>query len=76
MTLLPGAKDWFLGPIPRVKFQGKTYLFIGSWPISGAIATEDQFLSFTDSFAHLYEDGAIRRYNKVIGHQEDLELVK
>ncbi len=62
----------------RIWFQGDEYLFIGdsSNPENlhegGAIATEAAFRSGQVSYAHLFSDGVVRRYNDVIGERADI----
>ena len=54
----------------RIRFCGEEYVLVG-----GAIATPDQLENFTESFAHLCDDGRILRHGKVIGHREDIEIL-
>jgi len=57
----------------RVRFQGREYLLIGDLTSGGAIATQEQFDNFENSYAHLGEDGVVRRYGAVIGRRADVE---
>ena len=54
----------------RIKFQGTQYILVG-----GAITTEERYKSGTVSFAHLGDDGIIRRYHEEIGTKADLEFL-
>lgn len=59
-----------LKDIPRVTFQGNTYLYIG-----GALCpSEENFLSLGESYAHVYPDG-VRRYGVVIGSPDEVKPV-
>lgn len=70
-----------LGGLPverKIRFQGREMIFIGSLAEDemledGAIATEDQYLNFKESHAHLFDDGLVRRHGAVIGAREDIE---
>ena len=58
----------------RIEFQGKKFLFIGyKEPSNGAIATQEQYENFEDSYAHLDVDGKIRRHRRVIGTERDIK---
>jgi hypothetical protein len=61
----------------RVRFKGKVYHFGGDnlQTDKGFLATEEQYANGLPSFAHLCDDGIIRRYHKRIGVRADLELV-
>ena len=56
----------------QVRFQDKQYCLVGSLE-RAAISTHEQFEAFGDSYAHLYPDGKIFRYDMKIGTREDLE---
>jgi hypothetical protein len=76
MTIEPSDIPWpslldSKADFPKVRFQGKEYIFV-----DGAITTKEAYLNFDESYAHLYEDGAIRRYGQQIGTKEDLEFLK
>ncbi len=63
-------------PMPRLKFQGNEYILIGEkvggeW--EGAIATQEAYDNFQESFAHLMPDGRILRFSECIGDLEDIE---
>jgi len=57
----------------RIRFLGQE--FILTHPVDGAIATEEQYRVGKVGFAHLFEDGVIRRYGKKIGMGEDIEFI-
>ena len=59
----------------RVEFQGKEYLLIGDLESGGAIATRAQYENFTMSYAHLHSNGDICRFDKTIGHRDDLKVL-
>lgn len=58
-----------------IRFQKNEYLLIGNVKEGGAICTREQFKNGEASFAHLFADGLIRRYNSVIGSLSDLEII-
>jgi len=62
----------------RIRFRGEPFLLIGSIkdgrPWEGAIARQQDFDEFNDSFAHLYENGTILRRGKQIGSREDIAM--
>jgi hypothetical protein len=58
----------------KIRFEGQEYLLIGD-KTDGAIATREQFENFDLSYAHLFSDGKIRRFNVVIGTLEDIEFI-
>ena len=53
----------------KIKFQGREYLMVGD-----AITTEERFKSATMSYAHLFKNGDIKRYGKIIGKKDDIEF--
>lgn len=61
--------------IPKLRFQGRDFLLVnGDGNMNeGAIATEEEWNSFAENFAHLFEDGTIKRFGRVIGKREDIE---
>jgi hypothetical protein len=60
--------------LPRVKFKGTEFVFVGEDDRSdGAIATPEAYEAGDTSYAHLFEDGLIRRFQTVIGTKDDLE---
>jgi len=65
----------FSGNEIKIKFKGKKYLLIGNLENGGPIATKKQYKNFTCSFAHLFPDGYIRIFNKIIGNKEDIEIL-
>jgi len=60
----------------RIRFKGRDdlYLIGGDLEEGGAIATKEQFESGAMSYAHLCEDGIVRRFNQEIGTREDIEF--
>ena len=59
--------------VPQVRLHGETYIFIGDPGIDGAIAKPEEYAHGRPSYAHLYEDGRVRRFGEVIATTEDLE---
>ena len=55
----------------KIIFKGEPYLLIGD-KNDGAIATQEQWDNFALNYAHLYDDGKVRRYSSVIGTKEDI----
>lgn len=61
----------------KIKFKGEDYVFVGdSELMNGAIATKEDFESFNPSYAHLYEDGVVRRFGNPIGTKEDIKVLE
>jgi hypothetical protein len=60
--------------VRRCRFKGKSYLLIGTKKYGGAIATRRQYENFEDSYAHLFPDGVVRRYGRVIGGRDDIRV--
>lgn len=60
----------------KILFKGDPFLFIGDTPSDGAIATEEQFENFLPSYAHLFPDGTVKRYNVVIGTRDDIQFLE
>ncbi len=44
--------------------------------IGGAIAFQEDYEDFRESYAHLAEDGNIYRYGEIIGTKEDIKLLE
>lgn len=55
----------------RIKYKGEELLCI-----EGAICTEEQFMSFQPSIAHLFENGDILNYGEVIGSVNEIEFLE
>lgn len=55
----------------RLRFRGNEYIFV-----QGAIMTPEAYANFDDSYAHLFDDGKIKRYGEVIGTVEDIEWLE
>ena len=60
----------------RIRFHGTEYLLIGDLEDGGAISTQEQFDHMLESHAHLFPDGAIRRYGVEIGSHNDIEIIE
>lgn len=63
------------GSIWQIKFKGKLFLLVGD-KNNGAICTIHQFENFLPSYAHLFLDGNILRFQKKIGEKKDIQFVK
>lgn len=64
----------------RIRFQGNEYLFIGDYDPEeglgdGAIATKEAYENGKASYAHLFINGEVKRFQQVIGHVEDVEVL-
>lgn len=59
-----------------IKFKGEKYLLVGDLATGGAIATQDQYDNFRTSYAHLFRDGNVRRYNEIIGTLADIKVMR
>lgn len=65
--------------VHRIKFQGQELVFVQDplWAmigqITGAIATEEDFVRGRPSLAHLTIDGEIIRYGQRIGSIEEID---
>lgn len=57
--------------IKKIRFQNTDMLLIG-----GAIAFQEDYEDFRESYAHLAEDGNIYRYGEIIGTKEDIKLLE
>ncbi len=57
--------------IQLIKFKDNEYLLV-----EGAIATKEQYENGLVSYAHLFKDGKIRRFNKIIGTEKDIKYIK
>lgn len=70
--------DWFGSKSKKtpIKLGNKEFLLIGSFNSGWAIATQEQFDNFEDSYAHLLPDGRIMRYGKQIGSKEDIVVIE
>ena len=58
----------------RIIFGNEEWLLIGTK--KGAITKEEHYRNGIMSFAHLCEDGLIRRHKRVIGKKEDIEFLE
>ena len=59
----------------QITFQGKQYLLVGDLVHGGPIATQEQYENGQCPYAHLYEDGVIRRLGQSIGNRTDIDIV-
>jgi hypothetical protein len=71
-----GTVEKDLGGIMKIRFKGNNYLLIGDLKSGGAIATEEQYANFEESYAHLCGNGNIMRYHRIIGTRDDIEVVE
>ena len=53
----------------QYEFNGNTFISVG-----GALATIEQYESGLASYAHLFDDGSIKRFGDIIGHKKDLKF--
>ena len=62
----------------RIKLHGEEYVFTGDSieDLDNAITKEDDYEHGKVSYAHLFEDGIIRRHNVQIGTAEDIEVLR
>ena len=63
----------------KIRFKGKEYFLVhgeGFGMNEGAMATKKQYANWLISFAHLFEDGVIRRFGEQIGTIEDIEFLE
>lgn len=58
----------------RIRFRGEEYVCYG--PAGGPIMTLDDYRHGRPSFAHLMEDGSIKRHGRVIGTRGDIEWLE
>lgn len=54
----------------RIRFQNQEYLLI-----ENAIATEESFRNGEMGYAHIGDDGLVRRFGSVIGSRDDIEIL-
>lgn len=61
------------GPIQKVHIKGidRTDLIM----VGGAITTKEGYENFKESICHLFNDGKIRRYGRVIGTIDDIVVI-
>lgn len=57
-----------------ITFQGKDYLLLGDLITGGPIATKKQYENGHASHAHLYLNGEVKRFGKVIGDVSQIEV--
>lgn len=56
--------------VQKIKFKGNDYVLV-----NGAIVTPKAFTQGKCGFAHLGDDGIIRRYHTIIGNKNDIEFL-
>ena len=54
----------------KIKFQGKEWLMV-----ENAITTKEWYEAGIVSYAHLCENGDIKRYGTVVGTKDDIEFI-
>lgn len=59
----------------KLKLFGKEYVFIGEGK-TGAIATQEEYENFEESYAYLFKDGTIKRHYQKIGTIDDIEWIE
>jgi len=59
----------------QIRFKGNEYLLIGDKNSGGAIATKEQYETFSMSYAHLMINGKIMKAGATIGTIEDIEFI-
>lgn len=59
----------------EIKFKEKKYLLIGSLKEGGAITTEKSYTEGLVSFAHLFRNGKIYRFQTLIGTKDDITIL-
>lgn len=60
----------------EIRFRGKDYVFVGDeLSDGGAIAVKDDYESGKCSYAHLFKNGDIVRFQQEIGTISDIEVV-
>lgn len=57
-----------------IRFQDTDFVLCGDLESGGAIATQDNYENGRCSYAHLFENGAIKRFNRVIGFVDDIKV--
>ncbi len=59
-----------MSTFPKVRFQGADYILV-----EGALTTVERYEQGLCSYAHMYEDGKVRRFREVIGSADEIETV-
>lgn len=59
----------------QIKFKGEVYLLIGDLDKGGSITTKEAYENFEISYAHLFSDGRVMRFNEQIGTRDDIEIL-
>lgn len=60
--------------IYKIKLFDEEFLLIGT-KNDGAIAKKEQYDNFELGYAHLFPNGQIKRFNKIIGHRDQIEFI-
>lgn len=62
---------------PVIRWKGKEYLLINGHDgrDEGAIATREQWESFSMNDYHLNKDGTITSFGEVVGNKEEIEFL-
>jgi hypothetical protein len=58
---------------PKLRFRGEEFLLIGDRETGGAIATVEEYQSFTVSRYHLKANGEIWRFGQQVGEVSEIE---
>ena len=63
--------------LPKIRFQGQEYVFVGRGELEdgGALAVPEQFAQGKASHAFLGSDGIVRRFHQEIGVIADIEVI-
>ncbi len=65
----------YLNKNTEIVFQGNDYIIVaGDLETGGPIATEEQYENFECSFAHLFPNGDVLRFQEKIGTRDDILL--
>ena len=62
--------------VRKIKFQGQDFILTSPNDNSSPIVTVEQFQKGHTSYAHLYEDGTIKRFGALVGTKADIEFGK
>lgn len=61
-------------PDRRVRFRGLDLILVGDDVRDGALAFEGDYRAGRASYAHACDDGFVRRFRRILGRAEDLEI--
>lgn len=59
----------------EIKFKNRKYLLIGNLKKGGAIANEKAYKKGLVSYAHLFPNGKIYRFQKLLGTRDDIKIL-